>query len=62
MNEQNEIKLNPCPYCRKIYLFYDRYDRKQYKVNCDCGFAWKVSRFKNTKAEAAEAWNKKIKK
>lgn len=60
MNE-NETKLNPCPKCGKAFLFYDRYDRLKYKVNCSCGWAWKVSRWEETKAAAVEKWNKKVK-
>lgn len=62
MNETNETKLNPCPYCREVWVFFDKYDRLMYRTNCKCGFAWKIGRWKHTEKEAVELWNKKVKK
>lgn len=61
MSEENKTHLNPCPKCGTAWLFYDRYDRLQYKANCNCGFAWKISRWKDTAKAAAEEYNKKVK-
>ena len=60
MSEENKTNLNPCPKCGTAWLFYDKYDRNEYKVNCDCGFAWKISKWKYTAAAAAAEYNKKV--
>ena len=58
-------RLKPCPFCKDIWLFvsdgdyYSGYESFGYRVNCQCGFAWKAITWKKTKKEAIEAWNRR---
>lgn len=66
--EKTAIKrLKPCPFCGDIWLFvsdgdyYSGYESFGYRVNCQCGFAWKAITWQKTKKEAIEAWNRRTK-
>lgn len=55
----NGVEIKLCPICGTVWIFYDQYDRQQYRTNCECGRAWKNGAWRDTKKEAAEVWNKK---
>lgn len=50
----------PCPRCSDIWLYYSDMDRFQWKMNCNCGYAWINSQWKNTKIEAVQFWNDRV--
>lgn len=56
-------KLEPCPFCKDAWLYVSDggytsdYEHKGFRVNCQCGYAWKVVKWCRSKEEAIEAWN-----
>lgn len=53
------IKI-PCPRCNNIWIYFSDMDRFQWKMNYNCGYAWRNSQRKNTKNEAVQFWNNHI--
>lgn len=54
------MRKTPCPHCNDIWIYFDDFDRFQYKMNCSCGYAWRNSQWKNSKEEAVHCWNDHI--
>ena len=59
----NTSRLKPCPYCKDSWLYVSDgdygsgYESKGYRVECQCGFAWKSMGWKKNKEEAIKEWN-----
>ena len=58
---ENRLKL--CPVCHDIWLYVSdgdwcsNYEANGYRVNCQCGLAWRIVPYQKTKSEAIRLWN-----
>ena len=59
-------QLKPCPHCQTSWLFvsdgdyYSGYESYGFRVNCQCGYAWKAIQWQSTEDKAIEEWNRRV--
>ena len=53
-------EVKPCPHCGTAWVFYDDLDDFEYRINCQCGFAYTHSEWCKNEEDAINAWNRRI--
>ena len=54
--------MQKCPKCNTIWFYFSNgdyssgYERKGYKLNCHCGYAWGAVDWKKSKEELINEW------